>query len=99
MALDNQRDRGPDDRFMDYKKLFYGACSLCALLGGYAFELSRAERSDETERNSATNRVQWERLKDLNDSLIEVRGDLKTLRRDVDDLETRARAIERASRR
>ena len=86
MALDNQRDRGPDDRFMDYKKLFYGACSLCALLGGYAFELSRANHSDESERNSATNRVQWERLKDLNDQVIELRGDIKTLRRDVDEL-------------
>ena len=86
MASDGQRDSRSDERFMDYKKLFYGACSLCALLGGYAFELSRANNSDESERNSATNRVQWERLKDLNDSLIEVRGDLKTLRRDVDEL-------------
>ena len=99
MASDRTGAEGPNQRFADYKVLFYGACSVCALLGGYAFELSRANSTDESERNSATNRVQWERLKDLNDSLIEVRGDLKTLRRDVDDLETRARAIEKASRR
>ena len=91
MALDNQRDRGPDDRFMDYKKLFYGACSLIALLGGFAYQLSSANHTDEVERNSTTNRVQWERLKDLNDQIIELRGDIKTLRRDVDELRESSR--------
>ena len=91
MATDNQRDRGPDDRFMDYKKLFYGACSCIALLAGFAYQLSSANHTDEVERNSATNRVQWERLKDLNDQVIELRGDIKTLRRDVDELRENGR--------
>ena len=79
---------------MDYKKLFYGACSLIALLGGYTFELTRANHTDEVERNTSTNRVQWERLKELDERTIELRAEIKVLRRDVDDQEVRIRTLE-----
>ena len=91
MAPDRHGDEGSDKRFADYKVLFYGACSCIVLLGGYAFELSSKNGSDEVERNSTTNRAQWERLKELDERTIELRAEIRTLRRDVDELRDNGR--------
>lgn len=79
---------------VDYKTLFLGACMLISVLGnGFAIYVVSAIND--------TNRLQWQRLKELDEAITDLKNVDKTnasdrgyLRRDTDDQEIRIRALE-----
>lgn len=94
MAHDERDGRGSHNGTLDAKSLLYGACSLIVLLAGVVWGLWNSNHSSEIEDTQRANAVQWERLRQLNDLSIEHKTILERLRRDLDDQETRLRALE-----
>lgn len=80
---------------IDYKTLFLGACAVISMLSSlvYGFWTSRTEQA--TEDSRTTNELQWQRLQQLSDKLLEQGAQLQQLRREADDKEERLREIER----
>ncbi len=80
----------------NYKMLFMGACALISILAGslYGLWTSRAEQTVEDSRT--TNDLQWQRLQQLSDKLLEHGAQLQQLRREGDDREGRVRELERS---
>ena len=94
MADDPSRDPRSTPVQLDYKTLLGGACTLIILLAGFAWGAWNSNHESEALDNQRTNAAQWERLRTLNDTLIEFRTKHDNLRQDVDDQEVRIRALE-----
>lgn len=83
---------------VDYKTLFMGCSLLVSILGGGLYSLWVSKSDSDIESNHTTNLAQWERLRFLNDALIELKSKHDTLRTNVDDQEVRLRSLERSKR-
>jgi hypothetical protein len=51
-------------------------------------------RTEQLERDSRTNDLQWRQLRELNDKIINLESDLRQARKYLDDQETRIRTLE-----
>ena len=94
MADDRPRDARSPAFQLEYKTVLGGAGTLIVLLAGFTWGLFNSNHQDEVDTLNRANTAQWERIRTLNDQLIESRTEAKTLRRDVDDQEVRIRALE-----
>ena len=83
-------DSGP----LDPKSLLYGAVSLIVLLTGALYGLYTTDAAKQVEDNRQVNLAQWERLRLLNDTLVAQAERLATVRKDLDDQESRIRVLE-----
>lgn len=94
MADDRPRDTRSAPFQLEYKTVLGGAGTLILLLAGFTWGLFNAGHQDEADDNKRTNTAQWERIRSLNDTIIEFRTKHDNLRQDVDDQEVRIRALE-----
>ena len=81
-------------RTVDYKTLFLGASVLVSLLGGSLWGIWNSNHSGELEESRRINDLQWQRLRELNDKVIENSGSLRYLQERAVDQEKRIRDIE-----
>lgn len=88
---DHQADSA---RTVDYKTLFLGASVLVSILGGGLWGLWNSNHSGELEEGRRTNDAQWQRLRELNDKVIENSGVIRYLTERSIDQETRIRELE-----
>lgn len=91
---DGTRNPRPAPFQLDYKTVLGGACSLIVILAGFAWGTWTTGHESEILDNQRVNTVQWERIRALNDTLIEFRTKHDNIRRDVDDQEARIRTLE-----
>lgn len=94
MAPNNNDRARSDDGILDVQKLFYGACGLIVVLAGTSWGLFNSNHQDEVDALNRTNNLQWERIRDLNDTVIALRTEQIQNRKYIDDQETRIRALE-----
>ena len=83
-----------DSGTLDAKSLLYGAVSLIVLLTGALYGLYSTDNARSIEENRQINMVQWERLRALNDTLIQQTANIADIRKDIDDQEVRLRTLE-----
>ena len=79
---------------MDYKTVLGVACTVIVLLVGFSWGIWNANHESESLENQRINQLQWEHIRSLNDTLIEVRTRQANIRRETDDQEGRIRALE-----
>lgn len=88
-------DHAPDSaRTVDYKTLFLGASVLVSILGGGLWGLWNSNHSGELEDSRRANDAQWQRLRELNDKVIENSGSIRYLADRSLDQENRIRDLE-----
>lgn len=93
---DHQAD---STRTVDYKTLFLGACVLVSVLGGSLWGLWDSNHSGEVDEARRSNELQWQRLRELNDKVIENSGSVRYLAERTIDQEDRIRQLEMKSMR
>lgn len=79
---------------LDYKTVLGVACTVIILLVGFSWGIWNANHESESLENQRINIAQWERIRALNDTLIEFRAKQDSIRHDTDDQEVRLRALE-----
>ena len=90
MGDDNQSAQGT----VDYKTLFAGCCVLVSILGGTIWSMWNHAASEQVADNARINVEQWHRLRELNDQVIDIKSKQESIRKDIDDQESRFRALE-----
>lgn len=98
MASTPSGDSGPDQRVMDNKTLLYGATSLILILCGLVWGLWNSNHDQQIESNQRSNQLQWQKLNELERTIIDNTGRLARLEADGRDREDRIRALERSWR-
>ena len=79
---------------IDYKTLFMGACFLITVLSGAIYRVWDSRSEQATEDTRTTNQLQWERIQQLSDKLLDYGSQVQQLRREADDREARIRKLE-----
>ena len=94
MAHDDESNARTGNGVLDLKTVLGAACTGLVLLAGVTWGVISSQRADEIDINRSTNAKQWERLADLNNTLIELRTKHDNLKQTVDDQESRLRTLE-----
>ena len=94
MAPTSEHHTGDSAFQLEYKTVLGGAGTLIVLLAGLTWGLFNSSHQDEVDALNRTNSLQWERIRDLNDTVITLRTEQAQHRHYIDDQETRIRALE-----
>ena len=94
MADDRSRNRRSAPFQLEYKTVLGGAASCIVLLAGLTWGLFNSSHQDEVDNLNRTNTLQWERIRELNNTLIKLDAEHLQHRHYIDDQEVRIRALE-----